>query len=328
MSQLKRCPDVQVILVHTGQHYDPEMSDAFFRDLGLPEPDVFLGAGSGSHAAQTAKIMTAFEDVLLKERPDAVVVVGDVNSTLACALVAAKITYPMSSAHAKNSRIRPLIAHVEAGLRSCDRSMPEEINRILTDALSDLLFTPSRDADENLKQEGISGEKIFFVGNAMIDTLLAHRERAERSDILHKLGLTPEPNTLNERNERNERDQRNQRNERRAPRAARNQRHERAIPYALCTLHRPSNVDNEETYRGILQALEEIGREIPILYPIHPRARERIHSFGLVAYVTFARSIEPIDPKTPITCLEPLGYLDFLQLMANARLVLSDSGGI
>jgi UDP-N-acetylglucosamine 2-epimerase (non-hydrolysing) len=297
VSQLKRCPDVESILVHTGQHYDAEMSDAFFQDLGLPEPDIFLGAGSGSHAVQTAKIMTVFEDVLLKERPDAVVVVGDVNSTLACALVASKITYSTSSAHAKHSRTRPVIAHVEAGLRSCDRSMPEEINRILTDALSDLLFTPSRDADENLKREGIPGEKIFFVGNAMIDTLLAHRKRARRSDILHKLGLTPE-------------------------------RNERAMPYALCTLHRPSNVDHEETFRGILQALEEIGKGIPILYPIHPRARQRIHSFGLVAHVTFACSIEAIHLKNPITCLEPLGYLDFLQLMANARLVLSDSGGI
>lgn len=300
VAQLKRCPDVESILVHTGQHYDAEMSDAFFRDLSLPEPDVFLGAGSGSHAAQTARIMTAFEDVLLTESPDAVVVVGDVNSTLACALVAAKIIYPMSSASPKNSRARPLIAHVEAGLRSCDRSMPEEINRILTDALSDLLFTPSRDADENLKREGIPDEKIFFVGNAMIDTLLAHRERAARSDILHKLGLTPELNKPNRL----------------------------AIPYALCTLHRPSNVDHEGTFRSILQALEEIGREVPILYPIHPRARQRVHTFGLNSHITFARSPERVNPKDPITCLEPLGYLDFLQLMANARLVLSDSGGI
>lgn len=306
VSQLRRRPDVESILIHTGQHYDAEMSDAFFRDLGLPEPDIFLGAGSGSHAVQTAKIMTAFEDVLLKERPDAVVVVGDVNSTLACALVASKITYPLCSASAKNSRTRPLIAHVEAGLRSCDRSMPEEINRILTDALSDLLFTPSRDADENLKREGIPGEKIFFVGNAMIDTLLAHRVRAERSDILRKLGLTLERNRLNQLN-----------------------RPDRpVIPYALCTLHRPSNVDNEGTFRGILQALDEVGKELPILYPIHPRARQRLHSFGLDSHVAFACSAEPIDQRTPITCLEPLGYLDFLQLMTHARLVLSDSGGI
>lgn len=322
VSQLKRCPHVESILVHTGQHYDAEMSDAFFRDLGLPEPDIFLGAGSGSYAVQTARIMTAFEDVLLKERPDAVVVVGDVNSTLACALVAAKITYPMSAADSKHLRTRPLIAHVEAGLRSCDRSMPEEINRILTDALSDLLFTPSRDADENLKREGIPGEKIFFVGNAMIDTLLAHRERAERSDILHKLGLSPEVNRLAFPARPARPAAVN------AARNARNQRHERAIPYALCTLHRPSNVDNEETFRGILQALEEIGREIPILYPIHPRARQRVHTFGLDSHVTFAHSPERVDPKNPITCVEPLGYLDFLQLMTHARLVLSDSGGI
>jgi len=297
ISQLKRCPDVQVILVHTGQHYDPEMSDAFFEDLEIPTPDVFLGVGSGSHAEQTAKIMVAFETVILEKKPDAVVVVGDVNSTLACSLVAAKIGYPISSVNQKDSRDRPLIVHVEAGLRSLDRSMPEEINRIVTDALSDLLLTTSRDADENLKREGIPQEKIFFVGNVMIDTLLAHRERAGQSDILHRLGLTPE-------------------------------RNERAIRYALCTLHRPSNVDNEEKFRDILQALEEIGREVPILYPIHPRARQRIQSFGLVSHVSFAHSTEPVDPGNPITCLEPLGYLDFLQLMANARLVLTDSGGI
>lgn len=160
VSQLKRCPDVQVILVHTGQHYDPEMSDAFFQDLELPKPDVFLGVGSGSHAEQTAKIMVAFETVILEKKPDAVVVVGDVNSTLACSLVAAKIGYPAGSVNPKNSRDRPLIVHVEAGLRSFDRSMPEEINRIVTDALSDLLLTTSRDADENLKREGIPQEKI------------------------------------------------------------------------------------------------------------------------------------------------------------------------
>ena len=192
VSQLTRCPDVQVILVHTGQHYDPEMSDAFFRDLGIPAPDVFLGVGSGSHAEQTAKIMVAFETVILEKKPDAVVVVGDVNSTLACSLVTAKIGYPVGSVTPKDSRDRPLIVHVEAGLRSFDRSMPEEINRIVTDALSDLLLTASRDADENLKREGIPQEKIFFVGNVMIDTLLAHRERAGQSDILPRLGLTPE----------------------------------------------------------------------------------------------------------------------------------------
>ncbi len=192
--QLRRHPGVQTLLVHTGQHYDPEMSDAFFQDLELPTPDVFLGVGSGSHAEQTAKIMVAFETVILEKRPDAVVVVGDVNSTLACSLVAAKIGYPISSVNPKDSRDRPLIVHVEAGLRSLDRSMPEEINRIVTDALSDLLLTSSRDADENLKREGIPQEKICFVGNVMIDTLLAHRERAGRSDILPRLGLTPEHN--------------------------------------------------------------------------------------------------------------------------------------
>lgn len=300
VSKLKRCPDVQVILVHTGQHYDPEMSDAFFQDLELPKPDVFLGVGSGSHAEQTAKIMVAFETVILEKKPDAVVVVGDVNSTLACSLVAAKIGYPAGSVNPKNSRDRPLIVHVEAGLRSFDRSMPEEINRIVTDALSDLLLTTSRDADENLKREGIPQEKICFVGNVMIDTLLAHRERAGQSDILHKLGLTPE----------------------------RNERNRRAMPYALCTLHRPSNVDDKERFLGILEALQVIGRELPIIYPLHPRTQQRIQSFGLSASVAFSRSSDVVELRNPITCLEPLGYLDFLQLMANARLVLTDSGGI
>jgi UDP-N-acetylglucosamine 2-epimerase (non-hydrolysing) len=303
VSQLTRCPDVQVILVHTGQHYDPEMSDAFFRDLGIPTPDVFLGVGSGSHAEQTAKIMVAFETVILEKKPDAVVVVGDVNSTLACSLVTAKIGYPVGSVTPKDSRDRPLIVHVEAGLRSFDRSMPEEINRIVTDALSDLLLTASRDADENLKREGIPQEKIFFVGNVMIDTLLAHRERAGQSDILPRLGLTPERNERHERNER-------------------------ARPYAVCTLHRPSNVDDKERFLGILEALQEIGRELPIIYPLHPRTQQRIQSFGLAAYVAFARSSDVVEMRNPITCLEPLGYLDFMQLMANARLVLTDSGGI
>jgi len=300
VSQLKRCPDVQVLLVHTCQHYDPEMSDAFFRDLGIPTPDVFLGVGSGSHAEQTAKIMVAFETVILEKKPDAVVVVGDVNSTLACSLVAAKIDYRSSSVTPKDSRDRPLIVHVEAGLRSFDRSMPEEINRIVTDALSDLLLTTSRDADENLKREGIPQEKIFFVGNVMIDTLLAHRERAGRSDILPRLGLTPE----------------------------RDGRDGRAMPYAVCTLHRPSNVDDKERFLGILEALQEIGRELPIIYPVHPRTQQRIQSFGLSASVAFSRSSDVVELRNPITCLEPLGYLDFLQLMANARLVLTDSGGI
>lgn len=309
VSQLNGCSDVQVILVHTGQHYDPEMSDAFFRDLGIPAPDVFLGVGSGSHAEQTAKIMVAFETVILEKKPDAVVVVGDVNSTLACSLVAAKIAYPVSLVTPKDSRDRPLIVHVEAGLRSFDRSMPEEINRIVTDALSDLLLTSSRDADDNLKREGIPQEKICFVGNVMIDTLLAYRERAGQSDILPRLGLTLERHERHERNKRNERDR-------------------RAMPYAVCTLHRPSNVDDKERFLGILEALQEIGRELPIIYPVHPRTQQRIQSFGLSASVAFSRSSDVVKFRNPITCLEPLGYLDFLQLMANARLVLTDSGGI
>ncbi len=289
LRQLSRYPDVRPVLVHTGQHYDLEMSGAFFADLGLPEPDIYLGIGSGSHAQQTARIMMGFEEVLMEQRPDFVVVVGDVNSTLACALAAAKTVYPTGC--------RPKLAHVEAGLRSFDRTMPEEINRIVTDSLSDLLFTTCRDAGDNLCREGIGKNKIFFVGNVMIDTLLTFREKAESNPILNQLGLLDGK-----------------------PR--------RITPYALCTLHRPSNVDHVTTLRGILEALAEVGRQVPIIYPVHPRARQRLESFGLKGLVTFSSLAEPIDPRNPITCVEPLSYSDFLKLMCNARLVLTDSGGI
>jgi len=280
---------VSRILVHTGQHYDPDMSDAFFKDLELPKPDIHLDIGSGSHSQQTGQVMLAFENILLREQPEMVVVVGDVNSTLACALAAAKIVYPSGD--------RPKVAHVEAGLRSFDRTMPEEINRKLTDALSDLLFTTSEDAVENLCREGIEREKIFFVGNVMIDSLLLYQKRAEHSPILDRLGLL-------------------------------DGRAQGIAPYALCTLHRPSNVDHVTTLSGILEALTEVGREVPIIYPMHPRARQRLESFGLKGLVRLSSSAEPIDPGNPITCVEPLGYLEFLKLMSNARLVLTDSGGI
>lgn len=283
------CSGTRSVLVHTGQHYDAEMSDFFFRDLRLPKPDIYLGVGSGSHAEQTARIMLAFENVLLKEQPEIVVVVGDVNSTLACAITAAKTVYQSGG--------RPRIAHVEAGLRSFDRTMPEEINRILTDALSDLLFTTSSDVVENLRREGVREEKVFFVGNVMIDTLLAHREKAEESTILERMGLRDG-----------------------GPYCVKS--------YAVCTLHRPANVDNKETLRGILEALQEIGREIPIICPVHPRTKQHLQSSGLSGHVVLSRSTEPIDLENPVTCVEPLGYLDFLRLMGNARLVLTDSGGI
>jgi len=256
------------ILVHTGQHYDDEMSQVFFDDLGLPQPDVYLGVGSGSHAEQTAKVMLAFEPVLKEQKPDLVLVVGDVNSTLACALVCAKMDVP--------------VAHVEAGLRSFDRTMPEEINRVLTDQIADLLFTTERDADENLRREGVTEEKIHFVGNVMIDTLLRHKERALALDVLGEYGLQPQG-------------------------------------YALLTLHRPSNVDVPEVLSGILDALAEIQARLPILFPAHPRTVRRVREFGFEARLAAM-------PYLRVT--EPLGYLEFLNLMANARLVLTDSGGI
>ena len=211
------------LVVHTGQHYDTMMSDAFFKDLELPEPDLYLNVGSGSHAAQTAAVMERFEPVVLQEQPDWVLVVGDVNSTLACALVCVKLGIK--------------VAHVEAGLRSRDRSMPEEINRLLTDQISDLLFTPSQDADENLRAEGIPEERIRFVGNIMIDSLLKQLPRAERSNIRQDL-------QLNE--------------------------------YAVVTLHRPSNVDDPKTLQRILETLEQVSLRIPIVFPVHPRTEKMI----------------------------------------------------
>ncbi|HEY8223956.1 MAG TPA: UDP-N-acetylglucosamine 2-epimerase (non-hydrolyzing) [Pyrinomonadaceae bacterium] len=256
------------LVVHTGQHYDAAMSDAFFRDLDLPQPDVYLGVGSNSHAAQTAAIMERFEPVVLREKPDWVMVVGDVNSTLACALVCAKIGVK--------------VAHVEAGLRSHDRTMPEEINRLLTDQIADLLFTPSADADENLRTEGISPERIRMVGNIMIDSLYKLLEQSRQSRITEQLGLADKS-------------------------------------YAVLTLHRPSNVDDPVVFGGILDALERISEQLPIVFPVHPRTRKTIAELGLDARVERIKGLRSI---------EPLGYLDFLRLYSNARLVLTDSGGI
>lgn len=263
----RRLAEFSPKIVHTGQHYDASMSDAFFDDLGMPKPDIHLGAGSASHAVQTAKIMTEFEPIVLSEKPDWVLVVGDVNSTIACALVCAKLGVK--------------VAHVEAGLRSRDRSMPEEINRILTDSISDLLFTTSQDADENLKNEGISSDKIRFVGNVMIDSLLEHLKLAERSTIRENLNL-------------NNRD------------------------YAVLTLHRPSNVDDRQTFSGILDALLNISEKLPIIFPAHPRTKAKIEEFG------FAERII----NSNLRLIEPLGYLDFMQLYSGAKLVLTDSGGL
>ncbi len=240
----RRSGEFEPLIVHTGQHYDAAMSDAFFEDLGMPKPDVYLGVGSGSHAAQTAKVMTGFEPVVLEHKPDWVLVVGDVNSTIACALVCSKLGIK--------------VAHVEAGLRSRDRSMPEEINRILTDSISDLLLTTSQDADVNLAHEGIPPEKIKFVGNVMIDSLLEHLKVAERSTIRKDLGIEKGK-------------------------------------YAVLTLHRPSNVDERDVFEGIVGSLVAIAEKLPIIFPVHPRTRAKIDEFGLAE--TIARSnIRLIDP--------------------------------
>ena len=264
----RRGADFQSILVHTGQHYDAAMSGAFFHDLEMPEPDVDLGVGSSSHAVQTAEVIRAFEPYVISVKPDWVVVVGDVNSTVACALVCAKLNVK--------------VAHVEAGLRSRDRTMPEEINRLLTDQIAELLLTPSRDADANLLAEGIPAERIRFVGNIMIDSLRKHLPFAGKSTIRESLGLA-------------------------------------AKDYALLTLHRPSNVDELQTLGGILDALNAIGNRLPIVFPVHPRTLKMVAELGLERKLMNAHGLLLTDP---------LGYLDFLQLLSGARLVLTDSGGI
>jgi UDP-N-acetylglucosamine 2-epimerase (non-hydrolysing) len=268
MEACARRDEVDALLVHTGQHYDANMSDLFFRQLGIPAPDINLEVGSASHAVQTAEIMKAFEPVVLEHRPDVVVVVGDVNSTIACGLVAVKLGASL--------------VHVEAGLRSFDREMPEEVNRILTDAISDLLLCSEPSGVENLRREGIAEAKVHLVGNVMIDTLMRHRERAERSTIVADLGLEEGA-------------------------------------YAALTLHRPSNVDDPAVLGKLLDAFEVVQRDQPLVFPAHPRTREQLEQFGLTERAAELRNLRMI---------EPLGYLDFLKLMASARLLLTDSGGI
>jgi len=261
-------PGIEPLLVHTGQHYDANMSDLFFRQLGIPEPDLNLGVGSASHAVQTAAIMQAFEPVVLEQRPDAVLVVGDVNSTIACGLVAVKLGVKL--------------VHVEAGLRSFDRDMPEEINRVLTDAISDLLFCTEASGVENLRREGVPGDRVHLVGNVMIDSLVRHRERAAGSRILEELELEKSG-------------------------------------YAVLTLHRPANVDDPAVFGALLDALGVIQQDLPIVFPAHPRTRAQLeqHGFG-----------GRLSEMPNLRIVEPIGYLDFLQLMACARLALTDSGGI
>lgn len=268
MAAYRSWPGIEPILVHTGQHYDRHMSELFFEQLGIPRPDVNLAVGSASHAVQTAEIMKAFEPVVLRYRPDAVVVVGDVNSTIACGLVAAKLGVRLM--------------HVEAGLRSFDRAMPEEINRVLTDAISDLLFCTESSAVRNLAAEGIAAERVHLVGNVMIDTLLNNRRAADGSKILERL-------------------------------------HVAGGRYAVLTLHRPSNVDRPDVLAEIMAAVEAIAAEVPVIFPIHPRTRARLADSPAGGRLEDLAGLKLIDP---------LGYLDFLKLMAEATVVLTDSGGI
>lgn len=277
MAEYRKFPAIEALLVHTGQHYDEKMSHLFFDQLEIPKPDVNLEVGSASQAVQTAEIIKRFEPVVQEYQPDLVLVVGDVNSTIACALVAVKLGVK--------------IAHVEAGLRSFDRRMPEEINRLLTDAISDYLFVSEPSGVENLRREGIPDEKVFFVGNVMIDTLRRNLAKAEKSLILEGLGLSDKS-------------------------------------YAVITLHRPANVDDHLILQNFLQVLTEIGRQIPVIFPVHPRTRATLaqcQDFGNARELDRAHGIAS---QRGVFLIEPLGYLDFLKLMANARIVLTDSGGI
>ena len=270
-------------IVHTGQHYDANMSDAFFEDLGLPLPHVHLGVGGGSHAEQVGRVMMAYEPVLLDERPELVVVVGDVNATLACGLVVAKCRFdpPLSMADGRK-RPRPLLAHLEAGLRSFDRDMPEEVNRILTDRLADELWTPSRDGDAHLLNEGVEEERIQRVGNIMIDSLEMLRGRIETAGVCRDHGLE-------------------------------------TGRYGVVTFHRPSNVDDPAILARLAELLVRVARDVPLVFPVHPRTRARLESAGLLSV---------LEGCSGLALLEPLSYIRFMNLVMNSRFVLTDSGGI
>ncbi|MBS0579566.1 MAG: UDP-N-acetylglucosamine 2-epimerase (non-hydrolyzing) [Proteobacteria bacterium] len=254
-------------VVHTGQHYDANMSDAFFRDLGLPAPAHHLEVGSGSHAEQTGRTMIAYEAVCQADRPDAIVVVGDVNATAACAMVGAKLWIP--------------VVHLEAGLRSRDRRMPEEINRLVTDAIADVLWTPSRDADANLLAEGVAADKIDCIGNIMLDSFEMLRSKITATDMRAALRL--------------------------------------AGPYAIVTLHRPSNVDEQSKLQELVAAIEELSRELTVVFTVHPRTRKRLAEFGLLERITSAAGIR---------ATEPLGYIEFMNLVMHAAIAITDSGGV
>lgn len=276
MEAYRACPAIEPLLVHTGQHYDARMSELFFHQLGIPQPDVNLGIGGGTHAQQTADIIRAFEPVVLQHKPQAVLVVGDVNSTIACGLVAVKLGVKL--------------IHVEAGLRSFDRTMPEEINRLLTDAISDVLLCSEPSGVANLRREGVADSKVHLVGNVMIDTLLAHRAKAEQSTILEQLSLP-------------------------------------AGGYAVLTLHRPANVDNPQTLGNILKAIDVIQRDMPVVFPVHPRTAKNLRAPTGVDAAAAPLAAAVASMKN-LRLIEPAGYLDFIKLMSAARVVLTDSGGI
>ena len=259
---------VESVIIHTGQHYDERMSDVFFKQLELPEPDIYLGVGSGSHAQVTAKIMVLFEEAVLEHKPDLILVVGDVNSTVACSLVAAKCHIPL--------------AHVEAGLRSGDRTMPEEINRLVTDSISDYLFVTEQSGMDNLKEEGVGDEKVFFVGNVMIDSLIHFREKAAQRSILADLDVQKKG-------------------------------------YILMTMHRPANVDTADQLEKVVETIEGLAGLHPLVLPMHPRTRARLSSFNM---------LDRVEAIEGLVISEPLGYLDFLNLMDNAAMIVTDSGGI
>jgi UDP-N-acetylglucosamine 2-epimerase (non-hydrolysing) len=288
---LKNAAWAEPAIVHTGQHYNLNMSDVFFRDLGLPKPDIHLGVGSGTHAEQTGQVMIAYEKVLLERKPDLVVVVGDVNSTVACTLAAAKINYgtakdKKSAGHELSAMSyelgRPLVAHLEAGLRSFDRGMPEEINRLVTDALADILWTPSADADENLIREGAPKDKIRRVGNIMIDSLEMLRGRIQTQTAFSVLGLKQQA-------------------------------------YGIVTLHRPSNVDEPKKLKALFDLLSRISKKIPLVLPLHPRTRKNAASIGILS---------ELEESKHFLILEPLNYIRFMNLVFNCRFALTDSGGI
>jgi len=268
MREMRRHPEIEPLLVHTGQHYDEKLSDIFFRQMGIPAPDVNLEVGSGSHAAQTAEVLKRVEPVLIEHKPDIVIVVGDVNSTIAVSLAAVKLG------------IR--VAHVEAGLRSFDRTMPEEINRILTDAIADLLFVTEEDAIEHLLKEGRPRSAIHFVGNVMIDSVRHFLSIAQKSSIGRELGLLDGPSWRR---------------------------------FAVLTLHRPSNVDSVEKLSELMSAIEAVAKEVPVIFPVHPRTKQRLAEGGAL-------------PHQQLRLIDPVGYLDFLCLLSKAALVLTDSGGI